>query len=293
MKFLLMVFGLISFFINEGGNIAAGYNRFVVTMQSNINQIVTNNNQSEDQIQNYNLPDTIKLSLSKVKLDRIEQAGDFEFLNELKSERLGNAGKSQINITLYSDKDNNIFGVFKHKSKNYMLTYLGYAHDINSIEIHKLQLKFKFNGGIIDLVSCIGSSTLGYTYVIFNEASNSWFSFHNWGKPQVIDVNQDGIKEVILQFGGMHLNAPELNILSFQKGSFMLADINDEVDRLDTNITKVSSSFLKEVDNKVIVEIYDERSNEAPVLYYLDYGSNNCSLKQIRLPYRFFEESVG
>jgi hypothetical protein len=58
----------------------------------------------------------------------------------------------------------------------------------------------------------------------------------------------------------MHLNTPDLNLLSFQDGCLMIADINNNVysnAQLDTTKNKIESTYTKDQDDKVLVKISD------------------------------------
>jgi hypothetical protein len=160
----------------------------------------------------------------------------------------------------------------------------GYATDLESFEIHKLQLVYNTNGKNIVLVSGIGSPFSGYQYILFDELDNKWISFHNWGTPQVLDINDDSINEVLLQFHGMHLNTPDLYIFSFQNGRLMIADVNFGVYRnakLDESKSKIASAYIKGQDGNVLVEISDLMGNGASVLYHLEYDELNSTVLRL------------
>jgi hypothetical protein len=272
---------LVSCSVKETNNTAA-VNRANEFITENVDVTI---DPQVDETQDIKLPDIIELHYKGIELDGILQAGDLTSLKKVKDEQLGKVYGEQINISLYSDNDNNIHGVFKHQGKEFILNYLGYAHDLESVEIYELQLVYNTDGKNLVLVSGIGSSILGYQYIIFDESNNKWTSFHNWGTPQAIDINHDGIKEVFLQFHGMHLHTPDLNIFSFQDGRFRVVDINSEVYRdvkLDLTNSKIGSTYIKEQDNKALVEISDLMGNEAPFLYHLEFDEMNSSLLRLR-----------
>lgn len=234
------------------------------------------------------VPDTMELIYEEIKPENIPIASNLTLFNKVKTVQLGKADGEQINITLYSDNDNNIHGVFKHKGKEYILKYIGYATDLDTdhaVEIHEVQLTYNTKGKDIILVAYAGSPILGYQYVIFDESDNKWVTYHSWGTPQVIDINHDGIKEVFMQFHGMHLDAPDLNILSFQDGHIMVADINAGVykdGKLDESKSKIASKYIREQDGKTLVEISDLMGNESPFLYHLESDQQNPSLLRLR-----------
>lgn len=236
-------------------------------------------------LQETKLPDIIELHYKEIKQETIPQIDNLPLLKKMKEVQLGFTDGEQINITLYSDEDNNIHGVFEYKGKKYILRNLAYASDIDLVKVDRLQLVYNINGKKIILVSGIGSPNLGYQYIFFDEQSNVWNSFHNWGTPKVIDLDQNGIKEVLLQFQGLHNNAPDLNILSLQNGSFMITDINDELYqniKLDAVKSKISSTFIKEQNDKTMIQISDLMGKEAPTLYSLEYDEQNSSLLELR-----------
>jgi hypothetical protein len=244
--------------------------------------------QGDDQTQNANMPDTIKLNYTEIEPECILPAGDLTTFNEVKVEQIGKIDGQQISIILYSDKDNNIHGVFKHKGNKYILNDIMYATDLDSLEIYRLQLVYNTKGKNIVLLAGIGSPYLGYMYLLYDGSKSDWFSFHNWGTPEVFDINQDGTNEVFLQFQGMHLNTPDLNIFSFQNGHLMITDINNNVYsnvQLDTTKSKIKSTYTKDSDNKVLVKISDLMSNEGSYLYHLEWDKQNPYLLQLKRNY--------
>lgn len=237
------------------------------------------------QTQNVNLPDTIKLHFKEIEPECILSAGDLTSLKKVKVEQIGEIDGQQINVILFSDQDNNIHGVFEHKGNKYKLDNLGYATDLDLLEIHQLKLIYNSEEKNIALVSSIGSSILGYTYLLYDESSESWFSFHNWGTPEIVDINQDGVKEVLLKFSGLHNNRSDLNMLSLRDGRLMTVDINSEVytsAKLDENKVWLASKYIKKQGNKYLVQISVLNGNEALYLYNLEYDEQNPYLLQLR-----------
>jgi hypothetical protein len=102
-----------------------------------------------------------------------------------------------------------------------------------------------------------------------------WFFYHNWGIPNTVDINNDGISDIIMQFKGLHNNAPDVNLLIFNKRKFMICGINAaiyELTEINKSTTTVSSLF-REQDGEFLfdIELYgDERKIKS---YYLKNDS--------------------
>ncbi len=283
-RVLILVLLLIFCSVTGAGDVVTAKNENKAEEQNYINQVDEDNYQRMDQTQDFSLPDKIELMSKKVEFSDITYANELDSFNEVKVEALGRIDETEINIKLISDEDSNIHGVFQYLGKEYFLNYLGYAQDIDSIVVYELQLDYLYNGESMRIVSCIGSSIVGYTYLVYDEANDKWLSFHNWGTPQAIDINQDGVKEVVLQFAGLHLNTPNVNILSFKNRDFILTDVNEEVSKMvtfDANIYKISSILTNETNDKPIIQITDNRSEEDPGLYCLVCDQDNYILNRI------------
>lgn len=69
------------------------------------------------ELQETKLPDIIELHYKEIKQETIPQTGGLTLSPKIKEEQLGLVNGEQINITLYSDEDNNIHGVFEYKGE--------------------------------------------------------------------------------------------------------------------------------------------------------------------------------
>lgn len=219
------------------------------------------------------LPQSIKLKYDNIALENISLADNLSSFKKLEDRELGTINGKNIIMTLYSDSKNSIHGVFQHGGQKYVLRYLGYSHDINSVEAFNLQLKYKNAENNTYLLSAVGSQILGYQYIFFDETNNRWLSYRNWGIPKVFDMNKDGTNEVLMQFKGMHNNAPDGNILAFSKGRFTLSSINAAVyknSKISKETNKIGTTF-KETDGEFFVEVDIYGNNNISSLYSLEY----------------------
>jgi hypothetical protein len=54
--------------------------------------------------------------------------------------------------------------------------------------------------------------------LVYDLNNEEWLEFENWGAPQVIDLDSDGQKEFLIQFHGLHLHTPDVNIYRWHNG---------------------------------------------------------------------------
>lgn len=214
----------------------------------------------------------IELIYEHIELEDITSATDLSLLERLETRQFINLDDENLVLNLYSGNYNAVSGVFKHGDNEFILPNLGYAHDTGSIKLYDLQISYQFDDRIVWLPAAIGSHISGYKYVFYNEHDEQWLFYHNGGIPICTYINNDGVSEILIQFDGLHNNAPNGFILSFSQGQFKVANINSA---LKTNFelsndTTVSSTFRQQDEDILVdIELYgDKRMCES--YYFVD-----------------------
>lgn len=218
------------------------------------------------------LPDNLALEYRDAELIKIPPAGDLPMLTKQGERRLGMIDGEEINIDLYSDSNDNVHGIINNLDRKYILRDLGYAHNMDSIEAFDMQLNSQDSEGDIFLVSAVGSDILGYKYVFYDKENNDLLCYHNWGIPEAVDIDNDGTDEVLMQFKGLHNNAPDGDILVFDDGKLTVSGINDAVYNntgADKGATKAATIF-KLQDDRVLVDITIYGDEKFSKLYRLE-----------------------
>lgn len=59
-------------------------------------------------------------------------------------------------------------------------------------------------------LSANGPGRMAYFY--FDVAQGRWYGFEDWGYPRVVDLDGDGIAELVNQFQGLHMNWPDITV---------------------------------------------------------------------------------
>lgn len=201
-------------------------------------------------------PKSFELKVENIELKDIPTINDLSTMEKLEDRQLGRVNGQELVLSLYSD-DNKVCGVFEYGNRQFILSDLGYSHDVESIKVYDLQIGYENDGNMTSLLVAAGSDISGYKYVFYDQEHDQWRYYHNWGIPVVTDVNGDETKEVLMQFEGLHNNAPNGFILTFSKGQFMVSEINSaiyEQTGLNKGVTIVSSTFIQQ-DNKTMVVI--------------------------------------
>jgi hypothetical protein len=208
---------------------------------------------------NIGLPNQVDLTFENVTLKELKQsAPDSSWVNsDTYSFSQLNGKPISINVFESNDEFNDLYANIQYRDETYPLYFpIGFVG--NEIEINFLKQNYSLNNETIHLIGSIGTSARGYQYIIYNEVTNKWFIFFNWGIPEVFDINHDGINEVLLQFQGMHLNPPNVNVLQVGENSFEIASIDRSLQNLIDDIllpVKISSTYKKQ-GNHILFDIY-------------------------------------
>ncbi len=203
------------------------------------------------------LPESIELRYDAIELQSIPVNDDLSELKKLETRKLGKVNGKSIDLSLFSDSSNKVSGVFKHGGSQYILTDLGYSHDLGAIKVYDLQISYNNAGNSICLLAAIGSDILGYKYVFYDETRDEWIFYHNWGTPTAVDINHDGVSEILMQFEGLHNNPAGGSILTYYKGQFVAAGINSAIyEKTVLNKGKVNVfSMFRQQDENILIDI--------------------------------------
>ena len=193
----------------------------------------SSNQKSEDLVNEYKiqLPNQVKLTYEEIRLEQIQPYEEYTGWRKMSSLPFGEFSDQPITIDLYTTKKSqDVNGILHFEGNTYLIKDLGYAHDLNSIETYIIQEHYKTDNEYIIFVGGIGNKkTFSLKYLFFNVLTDEWMVYQNWGIPKVVDLNQDGVKEIIVQFDGLHAHLPNINILKRKDGKFEVADIQSSI----------------------------------------------------------------
>lgn len=176
-------------------------------------------------------PDTFQLDYTAAELEFLQQLDSSEEMKEWELEKTFSIGKingNDVTIDLYANEEFSFFkGVLNHRDQSFLFERIGYSHDVEAIEQYPLNQTFKReNGEDVCLFSAIGSEAMGYQYLI--QDNGIWKAIHDWGKPMILDMDNNGQKEIIMQFQGKGLNLPLASILKWENDYFYEVFIDAE-----------------------------------------------------------------
>ncbi len=82
------------------------------------------------------------------------------------------------------------------------------------------QQKVPTESGRYEFLGSIGLFANGpgrMLHLLFDREEQRWKAFEDWGIPYVKDLDRDGMSEILVQFEGLHLNGPNVNVYSFSE----------------------------------------------------------------------------
>ncbi len=166
-----------------------------------------------------------------------------------------------------------VHGVIDDGQNRYQVSDLGYAHDIASISCYPLDLVFSGNDSQIYLTAALGAPAIGYQYLIYDIRHKGWFCFHNWGTPKIVDLNRDGVPEVLFFFSGSGLNLSDIHVLRFAENQFWETGLNNTVCKdmeHDFSSAPIYSTY-EMVNDQVIVRMQFAHSGDIAHYFLNDF----------------------
>ncbi|MFA9557970.1 hypothetical protein ACERII_11740 [Evansella sp. AB-rgal1] len=224
----------------------------------------------EDQLPTF--PESVELTYKELEWETLKKDDLLDWV-KLEERLLGHLYGYEIIIELYAGNDDMeiVHGVITYNTETFTIHNIGYVHDMESIGIEVVSSSYG-EDEVIYLIGVVGSPTLGYEYIFYEENEDNWYSYHHWGKPELIDIHEK--KEVLMQFEGKGLQPPNVSILSWGEGNFVVADVPSSFQKQSVNIDEnmlFSSTYRKENDSIVIdVTLFHESMEYERAYLFLD-----------------------
>lgn len=214
------------------------------------------------------LPETVDLDFKPIErtiLVEQEPKSSWEFI---KTVPFGFVDNQEVTLQIYKDYDEEYcsYGYktqLVHQDKSYSLADCISARLVVETETisqderyYLLQHKFgeekdgTYLLGGIELAAN-GPGLVGY--LMYDKAKDTWQQFDDWGIPYLVDLDSDGNKEFVIQFPGMHLQFPDVDIYRWNKGSLEKGKTLSSA----LNITDYNPSYIymEEKADKVLFSV--------------------------------------
>jgi hypothetical protein len=211
---------------------------------------------NQEEFSHISFPPKISLAFQTVEPQSLERL-HMEEMDGLVLKETFEFGKlydAPIYIEIYTNSLNDTYGVLRYKADKFQLFYQTYhAEGENSLKQHS----FKKSEGQVELIGVFTFGTQGI-HIIYDKSVNKWFSLPAWTALELIDLDNDGIMEVVEQIQN-HNDFPDVSITKWNQDIFERTTLkkafNDRLN-LDANIHRLSVEYR--IDNnqvKVIVRV--------------------------------------
>lgn len=116
-------------------------------------------------------------------------------------------------------------------------------------------------------LSANGPGRMGYFY--YDVLKGRWCIFEDWGKPLIADLDGDGSRELVIQFEGLHLSWPDVDIYRWREG--VLEESSSVKEQLRIPDPTYNEAIMREQDGRYVIDIQvmlDPDSSEAQSAVY-------------------------
>ncbi|MDF2670701.1 MAG: hypothetical protein K0R67_3007 [Paenibacillus sp.] len=93
-------------------------------------------------------------------------------------------------------------------------------------------------------------------------------AFQHWGEASILDLDHDGLEEMIIEFPGLHLAAPDLTIVRLHKGTLEASSY------IASSLGKgqgISANLIRD-QLLPIISLSNEQENRSTLNYHYDNG---------------------
>src|SRR5690606_7363263 len=103
-----------------------------------------------------------------------------------------------------------------------------------------------------------GPGRMGYLY--YDQLQDNWSMFIDWGMPVITDLDEDGQRELVIQFQGLHLSWPDVAIYRWHEGTFEASDSLKV--QLDIPSMSFNEAVLIEQDKQIMINMFVHEHEE-------------------------------
>lgn len=172
-------------------------------------------------------PSKVDLVFKPLQLDQLKEEQPRKEWVLSKEIPFGEIKQQKVVLDIYKDANNgnnfssNIHGMIRFKNSFYNLQdELMEIPTVENSSLFLLNQQFSDQFILLGGVELFSNGPGLNAYIAYDVLNDKWFTFENWGKPQIVDLDSDGEKELVIQFEGLHLNFPDLSIYTWSKGIF-------------------------------------------------------------------------
>lgn len=173
------------------------------------------------------LPDHVKLSYSSIELLEVDEFKENQYGEYIGTGDFYELMGQPLLIDYYFETESSMLsGVLNYKGKKYQLGELALNKDYEAVRAINMMDSYEVSFGEFYFVGAIGTDDTGYQYLFYNTNTQTFSQFHNWGTPQIYDIEMDEKFEIITQFEGKALHGANVEIVRFHENGFEVASVN-------------------------------------------------------------------
>lgn len=211
-------------------------------------------------------PESVSLEYSPVEF--VEWNQEIETENWLKHQTypFGKIKGEDLFLDVYSDNDD-VHGILYHGQTEYKILFMGFRSD--DMEVNLVGYTYETEQSKVEILGTIWSG-LNIYYVLYDYATENYSLFSGWGKPFMVDLNQDGVLEIIEQVEGHHNHPPEVGIIKWEKEGFVKTTLGSSILnelQLDSTRQRLMVEYIF-TNDEMMIEATVIGNEEYPMVVY-------------------------
>jgi hypothetical protein len=194
---------------------------------------------------------SIQLNFHPIHIKEIKQGTPKKGWIQVKTIEIGklDAGRVLVHFYVESDNENSVYAFVEHVGKLYELGDVAYSYGLDDVLVQRVNQSFNDGEKNINIIAGLGTAFTYWDILAFDQKNGRWLTFEVMGRPEMVDLDHDGRKELVAIFEGAHLNYPDVAIARLNKGMLELSEIAEQIGKSDkqyVRITKEDGSFVFE-----------------------------------------------
>ncbi len=202
-------------------------------------------------------PHEIQLDFQLLELEELEQAAIKSSWTYVHTWSFGRIDDRPLELAIYQEEAEransqpDYYAVMALDGSEYLIPHVsselarpnGEANTCPGLCLIERQLPGQDRYSLIGTVEMFANGPGLNRFVIYDRELASWVYFDQWGDPDFLDLDGDGIDEFLIQLPGLHLQWPDISIVRVESGQLeQSAPIMDLYERAPGDY----ASFVKE-----------------------------------------------
>ncbi|WP_281884810.1 hypothetical protein [Paenibacillus sp. YYML68] len=164
--------------------------------------------------------------------------------DHVKSVVLSDAADAPIEAHFFVEKGNvgragEAYVYLEHKGRLYELGDVAASYGLDEVAVELLKPPYTSGVNDVRIIAGLGTSFTTWHLIGYDEADGKLLTWQVIGRPRLLDLDGDGLTELVAVFEGVHNNPPDLAIFRSTNEQLEVSNMNSQSGRTGIPYTRL------------------------------------------------------